>query len=110
MLFFGDLKGRDEKQSVALFLVNHPQHRHIMRRVQCSKKHCYSEIRDNLIDIGCKPLDILRFKLSFFGAGKCDPKSNLWTRINMYQGAPLFDDIAEENCDNWWLPVLEQQS
>ena len=86
---FVDLKGEDDKQSAAIFLVNYPQHRHIIRRVQCSKNHSYSEIHDNLIDADCKPIDILRFKLSFFGAAKCDPKSNLWTRINMYQGAPL---------------------
>ena len=109
-LLFNDLKGINGKQSVALFLLNYPQHRYIIMRVQSSKNHCYSEIRDNLIDGDCKPLDILRFKLSFFGAGKCDPKSNLWTRINMYQGAPLFDDIEDNDCDNWWLPVLEQPS
>ena len=96
-------------QSVALFLLNFPQHRHIVRRVQTSKLHPYLEIRDNLIGSQCMPLDILRFKLSFFGASKCDPKSNLWTRINMYQGAPLFEDVCNQTSNDWWLPVLRQE-
>jgi len=92
--------------SIAMFLMRHPHYRYIVRRVQTSKHHPYLEICNNLIGTDCLPLDILRFKLSFFGAAKCDPKSNLWTRINMYQGAPLFEEIANRNSDNWWLPVL----
>jgi hypothetical protein len=34
------------------------------------------------------PIDLLRAKLAMFGATKFDPKSDLWTRITMYQGAP----------------------
>ena len=54
---------------------------------------------------------MLRAKLSFFGASKFDPKSDRWIRITLYQGAPLFDDIADPDAgfaaDDWWLPVLE---
>ncbi|MEE9321976.1 MAG: hypothetical protein V3U76_16135 [Granulosicoccus sp.] len=102
--------GRVEpEQSLAMFLTRHPQYRSLVRRVQASKHHSYSEICDNLIGADCMPLDILRFKLSFFGASKCDPKSNLWTRINMYQGAPLFEEIVNGDSDDWWLPVLRLQ-
>ena len=106
---YSDLDKVEPPQSVAIFLASHPQHRHVVRRVQASKDHPYLEIRDNLVGVQCVPLDILRYKLSFFGASKCDPKSNLWTRITMYQGAPLFDEITDDNCDDWWLPVLETQ-
>ncbi len=34
----------------------------------------YSEIRDNLVDEGMMPIDLLRFKLSFFGATHFDPR------------------------------------
>lgn len=105
-VLYRDTQKCDRAQSVAMFLMDHPQHRHIVRRVQTSKHHPYLEICDNLIGAQCLPLDILRFKLSFFGAAKCDPKSNLWTRINMYQGAPLIDEICDQNCDDWWLPVV----
>jgi len=106
---YRDISGINPKRSVAMFLLAHPQYRYIVRRIQTSKNHPYSEICDNLIGINCLPLDILRFKLSFFGAAKCDPKSNLWTRINMYQGAPLFEEIVNRDSDDWWLPVLRLQ-
>ncbi len=35
------------------------------------------------------PLDILRCKLSFFGATRFDPRSDRWVRICMYQDAPF---------------------
>ena len=35
------------------------------------------------------PIDMLRLKLSFFGAIKFDPRSDKWLRICMFQGAPL---------------------
>ena len=103
-----DIEAVDEIQSVAEFLLYHPQHRHIVRRVQTLAHFPFGEIRDNLIGTNCLPIDMLRCKLSFFGASKFDPKSDRWTRINMYQGAPLFDDIANKNADDWWLPVLEE--
>ncbi len=88
---------------VGLFLARYPQHRAAARRVQSLARHPYAEIRDNLIGADCLPIDILRCKLAFFGAGKFDPKSDRWTRITLAQGAPLFDEL--DNADDWWLPV-----
>jgi len=83
------------------FLCQHPQHRSVLRRIQTLANHPYSEIRDNLIGAACRPIDMLRCKLAFFGASRFDPKSDLWTRINLAQGAPLFDEL--ETADDWWL-------
>jgi hypothetical protein len=102
-----DLKALDVAQSLAEFLAARPKHRAIARRVQLAPDYAYSEIRDNLIADTCLPIDMLRCKLAFFGAAKFDPKSDRWTRITMYQGAPLFGEIAREDSDDWWLPVLE---
>jgi hypothetical protein len=88
--------------NVATFLQSYPAHRSALRRVQTLGLHPYSEIRDNLIGSGCRPIDMLRCKLSFFGAAKFDPKSDRWTRINLAQGAPLFDEL--DSADDWWLP------
>ena len=77
-------------------------------RVQALAQNNYSEIRDNLVDADMAPIDMLRCKLSFFGASKFDPKSQLWTRITLAQGAPLASDLASNNAsDDWWLPVSE---
>lgn len=102
-----DLDRAEGHETVAEFVLRHPEHRYVAVRVQTSSQYPYSEIRDNLIAETCLPIDMLRFKLAFFGAAKFDPRSDRWTRIAMYQGAPLFDEISEENADDWWLPVLE---
>lgn len=93
-------------ESLAEFLMRHPEHRHILRRVQTVHAHPYGEIRDNLVAANCLPIDLLRCKLSFFGASKFDPKSDRWTRITMYQGAPLPEDLASPAADDWAFPCL----
>ena len=86
------------------FLADHPEHGLAVSRVQLGARYPYAEIRDNLIATSCLPIDMLRCKLSFFGASKFDPKSDRWTRITLCQGAPLADDLGT-NPDDWWLPV-----
>lgn len=95
-------------QSTAAFLMRHPELRHIVRRVQLGARYPYAEIRDNLIGAACRPIDILRGKLAYFGASKFDPKSDLWTRITMYQGAPLADELDREEVDDWCFPTMPQ--
>ena len=86
-------------------LQSYPDHALAVARVQMAGQFPYAEIRDNLIASTCLPIDMLRCKLSFFGASKFDPKSDRWTRITLCQGAPLAADLAQE-CDDWWLPVF----
>jgi hypothetical protein len=82
------LKDSAPESSAAEFLLAHPEHRHTVRRVQNLASHPYAEIQDNLIAADMLPIDILRCKLSFFGATKFDPRSDRWVRICMYQDAP----------------------
>jgi hypothetical protein len=98
-----DLTGDPIK--VSTFLKSHPQHALAIARVQMAPHKPYAEIRDNLIATMCLPIDMLRCKLSFFGASKFDPKSDRWTRITLCQGAPLAGDLAHDP-DDWWLPVF----
>ena len=98
------LKTSDDSLTVAEFLIHHPELRHIVRRVQTTARYPYGEIRDNLVDEGCRPIDLLRCKLSFFGASKFDPKSDRWTRITLYQGAPTAEDLGHPDkidLDDW---------
>ena len=100
------------KETVAKFLLNHPDLRYIVRRVQNTKRYPYSEIRDNLVDKNCRPIDLLRFKLAFFGASKFDPKSDRWTRITLFQGAPISSDLSansqspKPSLDDWIFATL----
>ena len=108
----GDLDQQTNlNSSIAEFLLHHPQHRHTVRRVQQSASHPYSEIADNLIASDMLPIDLLRCKLSFFGAVKFDPRSDRWVRITMYQHAPNIDEInalasRTDQGDDWVYPPL----
>ena len=88
------LAKNENKNSVAQFLLQHPEHRHIVRRAQTVSRLEYAEIQDNTISASMQPIDLLRCKLSFFGASKFDPRSDRWLRITMYQGAPFPDELA----------------
>ena len=87
--------------TVAEFLSKNPELRHIVRRVFIVEKFPYSEIQDNTIGKNIMPIDMLRLKLSFFGALKFDPRSDKWLRICMFQGAPLPDEL--KNYDEQWV-------
>ena len=88
---------------VARLLADHPEHTDAVRRVQILRRHPYAEIRDNLIGKGALPIDMLRAKLACFGASRFDPKSDRWTRVTLFAGAPLFDELAD-GADDWWMP------
>ena len=89
-----DIAAWDGDPTVAAFLLRHPEHRHIARRAQIAERFPYAEIRDNLISHKMLPLDLLRCKLSYFGATHFDPRSDRWLRINMFQGAPFPGELA----------------
>ena len=94
------LRAEPADSSTAEFLLAHPEHRHSVRRVQNLATHPYAEIQDNLIAGDMLPIDILRCKLSFFGATKFDPRSDRWVRICMYQDAPFPHEwLAPANAD-----------
>jgi len=87
------LQDEDGDAPLARFLLAHPEHRLIARRVQTTARHPFAEIRDNLIDAEMLPIDLLRCKLAFFGATRFDPRSDRWVRISLFQGAPYPDDL-----------------
>ena len=96
----------DDRTSIASFLLAHPEHCHIIRRMQIVAVLPYAEIQDNTIAADMQPIDLLRCKLSFFGASKFDPRSDRWLRITMYQGAPFPDEIAKLDPDDLAYPLL----
>ncbi len=83
------------------FLLRNNDLRHIVRRVFITEKYPYSEIQDNTIGSKLVPIDMLRLKLSFFGAVKFDPRSDKWLRICMFQGAPLPNELNSFN--QYWI-------
>jgi len=98
MAQFGD-------KTTAHFAFEHPQFRYIIRRIQTMSATRYGEIRANLLDADVLPIHLLRCKLSFFGVGKFDPRSKMWVRNTMFQGAPLISDIGYDFGDHWCFPI-----
>ncbi len=86
------------------FLLQHPEHRHTIRRAQIGRVAPYGEIHDNTISADVMPIDMLRAKLSFFGATHFDPRSDRWVRICMYAGAPYPEELSEDTADTWVYP------
>ena len=68
--FYAALKNLADKTLLADFLLRFPEHRHSARRAHIAQQCPYSEIRDNLVSVRLLPIDMLRCKLSFFGATK----------------------------------------
>jgi hypothetical protein len=104
---YTDLAEWGATRPVAEFLLRHPEHRHTIRRAQLSRTAPYGEIHDNTISASVLPLDMLRAKLSFFGATHFDPRSDRWVRICMYAGAPYPEELTGENADLWVYPEVE---
>lgn len=94
--------------SVIEFLLENPDMKAIIRRVQSMAQTHYGEIRANLLDRDMLPMHLLRCKLSFFGASKFDPRSDRWVRITLFQGAPLVKDIGPAFVDDWFMPNMPE--
>ncbi len=95
--------------TTARFMVARPKMRGIVRRIQSMNRCIYGDIQANLLDRNVLPMHLLRCKLAFFGVSKFDPRSRLWVRNTMFQGAPLLEDIGNRFGDDWFMPLAPQQ-
>ena len=93
--------------SLAEFLVQNPQYRAISRRVWSLGQSTMGDIQMNVLHKSSLPMHLLRCKLAIFGATKFDPRSDRWVRVTFFQGAPLLDEIHE---DEWLFPSLPEQT
>ncbi len=103
---YAALKDEDGDRSLAAFLLAYPEHRHSVRRAQIVDRAPYAEIRDNTIGSDLMPIDMLRCKLSFFGATHFDPRSDRWVRICMFGNAPYPEELQGSRGDDWSYPPL----
>ena len=98
---YNDLKDQNLDLSVAEYLLSNPRFRGIIKRIQSLSNYPHAEIRDNILHKNTHPIDMLRFKLSFFGANRYDPKSDRWLRVTFFSGAPYLSDLSQKNVDSW---------
>ena len=101
---------KDHKEThdynVGKFLIHYPQFRGIIRRIQTLTNYHYGEVNDNILAKNIMPINMLRFKLSFFGASRYDPKSDRWLRVSFFPGAPFYSDLDNENVENWGFATM----
>ncbi len=93
------------QQNVAHFIMQNPTYSGIVARIQTMAQSHYGDIRENLVHADVLPIHLLRCKLSFFGVSKFDPRSRLWVRNTMFQGAPLISDFGKPFVDDWHFPI-----
>ena len=88
------------------FLLLYPEYRGIVRRIHSLSNFEYGEVKDNILAKNVLAIDMLRFKLSFFGASRYDPKSDRWVRVSFFSGAPYFKDLNKNNVDSWGFATM----
>jgi len=93
-------------KSVAEYLILNPELRGIIRRIQSLEQYPYAEVQDNILSKETIPINMLRFKLSFFGANRYDPKSDRWLRVSFFSGAPFLSNLNSENVDSWGFATM----
>ena len=92
--------------SVAEYLVLNPEFRGIIRRIQSLEQYPFAEVQNNILSKKTIPINMLRFKLSFFGANRYDPKSDRWLRVSFFSGAPFLSNLNEQNVDSWGFATM----
>ena len=92
--------------SIAEYLVLKPEFRGIIRRIQSLEQYPFAEVQDNILSKKTIPINMLRFKLSFFGANRYDPKSDRWLRVSFFSGAPFLSNLNEQNVDSWGFATM----
>lgn len=97
------LQQADSEQKLSEFILQHPKYRGIIRRVWNMGNKPMGDIQMNVLHKEALPMNLLRCKLSMFGATKFDPRSDRWVRITLFQGAPLFNEVHE---GEWLFPLL----
>ena len=106
------LDAAKREQPLSEFLLGHGQYCADVQRVLAYPQQPYGEIRTNIIGADCYPIDLLRLKLSMFGAARYDPKSARWLRITLFQSAPIIERNGElDQIDDWFIPdvrILER--
>ena len=100
---YSALQQADSQQLISEFILTKPKYRSIARRVWTMSQKQMGDIQMNVLHKDTLPIQLLRCKLSMFGATKFDPRSDRWVRVTLFQGAPLYNEV---DSDEWLFPLL----
>ncbi|WP_100497455.1 hypothetical protein [Geodermatophilus chilensis] len=82
------VSGRPDGQPVGALLLEAPELRSVVARVQSCAGLPYPEVRDNLLAQDFLPLQLQRFQLAMYGACEYVPQSTDWVRVTLMNGTP----------------------
>jgi hypothetical protein len=99
-----DAKARNHSDIVARLLLEHPEHRDIVRIVQAEPGMRYGTLRTNMLHKDFSPLHLTRFVLQALkGMDKSSSMSDRWARGVFLQGAPTRDQITAGTAGTDWI-------
>jgi len=100
-----DLQGAPSDQSMARFLLAHPQHRLFVARVQSLAGEGFHTPMANVNSADFVPIDLVRLmNVAFHGIDKTRDYLQRNLRGVMFQGAPTRDDLRNGNGERWFFP------
>lgn len=98
-----DLTGCAPDEKVGAFIASHPEHWGIVERIQSISDLPYAEAHINPLAEDFIPLDLQRFQLAIYGMENFNPQSTDWLRVTLFQGAPIVNDLLNEDSKDDWL-------
>jgi len=107
---YDDLTAFDPADTVAELLVEHPEHRYVVERIQNLHGLPYAEIRGNPLDADFVPLHFIACLKAMWGIQKAHPKSKGWVRGTFFQGAPLAHELVDREPSYWMFPPKPERA
>lgn len=104
-----DLAAAPQGETLARFLMRHPEHRHMAMRVQTLDARRYHTPHANINDADFVPIDLVRLmNVGLHGIDKTRDflKRNL--RGVLFHGAPTRDEIRSGVAQDWFYPAEPQ--
>ncbi len=89
--------------TLAEFLLDHPECRWAVERVQTCAPLPYGEVHTNPVAADFVPLELQRMQLAMYGMENFSPQSTDWMRVTLFAGSPRADDIARGVDDYWYF-------
>ncbi|MBW6425118.1 hypothetical protein KX729_27105 [Rhizobium sp. XQZ8] len=103
---FSDLDEEDGAQSVARFLMKHPEHRYMVARIQSLRGQGYHTPRANINAEAFVPIDLVRLmNVGIHGIDKTRDFLSRNLRGVLYHGAPTPDDLRAGYSGTWYYPA-----
>jgi hypothetical protein len=100
-----DLQTADPDETIARFVLRHPQHRNIAARIQSLRGLPYHTPHANINDASFVPIDLVRLmNVGLHGIDKTRDFLNRNLRGVLYHGAPTPDDIRAGKPVDWFYP------